>query len=937
MNYPSSRDNNNQEYKDLPQCKIKRNYSCTHCLYFTQNPRFYLTHLRDVHGERITLNNCNLCLYASRHYQKLVRHMKMVHGTTAEAIPGQTSRKRPLIEEVVTDSIVIPPLPTPPKWIIDIDNLSYDLKSSRKTLRDIAAIYFAENDIEEIMAKMEASDVVEVVPEVSKVSGSMGMSVETVFGDPKSIGSEDLDIICECGYVSTCFLDSIIHGKSCLMHQNVKDYECTPLDLSLRSLNGNPTNGIQMEPQVAKQVNSKKSFLEQFEYFSNCEDIDLTIERVESSKEVIWNPEIDINGTDKTENQDETPIIAKEEVPTPNTHKKVFKCPLCSFWASTASRFHVHIVGHQNKKSFKCSLCAYCSNWRWDITKHIRLRTLRSPSHRNARVLIHGEIDGGRHNYEKYDRYITLVKISEQDDDLKFKRCGELVENKEDSEDLSKDDLETQNCSLEKVQIPTVISSLPEVVQNETNSQSKIKECSPRTYLIFEDGEKPFYKCSQCYFSHPNRDAVLVHIKFQHHDLLTSLMISSKSGKTNAGKVQGSKELPNDEVKSSTGSSNSSKNITDSTFIDVENDDIPKSEKHVSTDFTSSPKDSLECVDIKVEDGQKTVDGGVSSSNNDEFDARTLAAFRCWHCHQVSNWKHVIQRHCRLKHSGSIRIESIHRSPDTKSPIYRMLNLSSNSSASEAVSENGAQLETKTNDQKYNDIKNKSINSDKENEKLPKNSKNKTPLKITEKVEHNLLKFACIHCPFIGKNEFGLNRHCAIKHKASSSIPKTPEKSIEKEEVIKSTAISEVKKEILDENDITYPPEKCLFCSFESGCPSAMKFHTQTHIKISKVEEVNIKKEVESNINQSEESSSKNTNHLEIFQKLENSSSTHNTTPLKTNSALNCDKQPQLNSKLNKISNVKPSNYKMPSTPPAASPNKTIFVNPKTGKIVRRN
>lgn len=72
------------ELKDeaLPQCKIKRNYSCNYCTYFTQNPRYHLTHLRDVHGEKIVINKCKLCLYASRHYQKLVRHMRMVHGCT---------------------------------------------------------------------------------------------------------------------------------------------------------------------------------------------------------------------------------------------------------------------------------------------------------------------------------------------------------------------------------------------------------------------------------------------------------------------------------------------------------------------------------------------------------------------------------------------------------------------------------------------------------------------------------------------------------------------------------------------------------------------------------------------------------------------------------------------------------------------------------------
>lgn len=72
----------------LPQCKIKRNYSCNYCTYFTQNPRYHLTHLRDVHGEKIIINKCKLCLYASRHYQKLVRHMRMVHGCSDMVLGG---------------------------------------------------------------------------------------------------------------------------------------------------------------------------------------------------------------------------------------------------------------------------------------------------------------------------------------------------------------------------------------------------------------------------------------------------------------------------------------------------------------------------------------------------------------------------------------------------------------------------------------------------------------------------------------------------------------------------------------------------------------------------------------------------------------------------------------------------------------------------------
>lgn len=109
--------------------------------------------------------------------------------------------------------------------------------------------------------------------------------------------------------------------------------------------------------------------------------------------------------------------------------KKVFKCPHCSFWASTASRFHVHIVGHLNKKPFECSLCAYRSNWRWDITKHIRLKTIRDPGHKTAKVLMNDET--GRRNYTKYNKYITLMKVTDGDGNLKLMKSGEMTPNQE--------------------------------------------------------------------------------------------------------------------------------------------------------------------------------------------------------------------------------------------------------------------------------------------------------------------------------------------------------------------------------------------------------------------------------------------------------------------------------------------------------------------------
>lgn len=69
------------------------------------------------------------------------------------------------------------------------------------------------------------------------------------------------------------------------------------------------------------------------------------------------------------------------------------------------------MVGHLNKKPFACSICKYRSNWRWDITKHIRIKEARDPEHVNAKTLMTDET--GRRNYSKYNQHLILLKVAE--------------------------------------------------------------------------------------------------------------------------------------------------------------------------------------------------------------------------------------------------------------------------------------------------------------------------------------------------------------------------------------------------------------------------------------------------------------------------------------------------------------------------------------------
>lgn len=87
----------------LPQCKIKRNYACTKCSYYTQNPRSFLHHQKNVHAERLRVYECSHCLYASKHSQKLQRHVHMVH----QNITISTAKDQ---GNVGSKSLLVPPV-----------------------------------------------------------------------------------------------------------------------------------------------------------------------------------------------------------------------------------------------------------------------------------------------------------------------------------------------------------------------------------------------------------------------------------------------------------------------------------------------------------------------------------------------------------------------------------------------------------------------------------------------------------------------------------------------------------------------------------------------------------------------------------------------------------------------------------------------------------
>lgn len=204
-----------------------------------------------------------------------------------------------------------------------------------------------------------------------------------------------------------------------------------------------------------------------------------------------------------------------DDEPASGSLKKVFKCPHCTFWASTASRFHVHIVGHLNKKPFECSLCSYRSNWRWDITKHIRLKTIRDPSHKTAKVLMNDET--GRRNYTKYNKHITLMKVDAEDGDPKLLKSGEMTPSQEANLSFlgPKTDSNIPQNRFKSNEVIDLDSEIPLSLVKPTVSLDSLSKATPPpatataeddsdvnklTKMQKSDSKVTSYKCKKCNF-----------------------------------------------------------------------------------------------------------------------------------------------------------------------------------------------------------------------------------------------------------------------------------------------------------------------------------------------------------------------------------------------------------------------------------------------------
>ncbi|XP_049533284.1 uncharacterized protein LOC125949888 [Anopheles darlingi] len=713
-----------QQSARLPQCRVKRNYTCSQCSYCSQNPREYLTHLRDTHGEKIVINECKRCLYASRHYQKLVRHMKMVHGCAVDAVaaaPASSPADRTGLPETAQQrSTVKREVLKPSKGrrsyvrqtlrdsTLDNSNFFQQLVASGLTdllqaVGDSWSFASADNRYVQDALKVEMDNTENITKPLDEQTNKMRKSMEDADSSPRKRNRPIPNLIplAATSPVSVRSEKELLKPvpMSTLMPPEPKDQPKPPVEFPIDLASSRISINLDTHTKCTFCELSYDSTFELANHIATAHKEDLIAsllqKSIDDSKQNLflqtdtdsassdmWKtllesslcpPESAAKGAESEtgakpsvveeddveimENKSETycgvetapgygevtNTIPAGQANPPGVMKKVFKCPHCSFWASTASRFHVHIVGHLNKKPFECSLCSYRSNWRWDITKHIRLKTIRDPSHKNAGVLMNDET--GRRNYTKYNKYITLMQIT---DNSAKDTTGTY--SKTLGGNAVSDLITACNIDLQAIANMAGFKLLMQDGGGKQPSEEMDSTGQPPTPAV----EMCDLKCQICDYRGTSKEDLMLHLANSHISLGGySLEDIDNTGENEPVVERGSSKPKNC---TTTTVSNSATPTPSTSFSSLSKPSANTSNDSSTngTLTTSSGAGERACL---AELGERLGEGDNGSQKVAMPTWRHNAPYRCGHCHQVSNWKHVIQRHCRLKHNGNVFIE----------------------------------------------------------------------------------------------------------------------------------------------------------------------------------------------------------------------------------------------------------------------------------------
>lgn len=381
------------------------------------------------------------------------------------------------------------------------------------------------------------------------------------------------------------------------------------------------------------------------------------------------------------------------------TTKKVFKCPTCTFWASTASRFHVHIVSHMNVKPFGCSVCPYQSKWKWDVTKHIKLKKERDPTHERAEMRTI-DVETGRRNYTKYNRFLTVMRVHEPRLDLstsaksvmsppRLQSSVPLLPKLTPAPSMN-GDVEANGAAQESDvmmrPLPQLHPANPNVAMKRPHESSFEEGETPKKKM---PGEKKMWKCKKCKFRNTDRNIVLAHVK-EHY-------------------------------------TNNSRNMNDSNALGTESEMYNPSnwersqsmKEDYSNENQSSSRGTIKC-DLCIFETECQSTFRIHSSHHLED---PLAAFKCCFCPFFANDKQFMLNH--------ISSHGVKNAEETLSTLVNSEQLSK-------ADESDDKMESLMDDQSMNEMSEMSMN--------------KSDSFVGDEMEI-YKRFKCCSCPYVTNNK----------------------------------------------------------------------------------------------------------------------------------------------------------------------------------------
>ncbi|KAL4234325.1 hypothetical protein ACF0H5_005976 [Mactra antiquata] len=284
-------------------------------------------------------------------------------------------------------------------------------------------------------------------------------------------------------------------------------------------------------------------------------------------------------------------------------------------------------------KPFMCGLCGRRSNWRWDVSKHIRER------HRGLEVqIIEMSEEEARATIQEYmDK--TLPQLNKVSNSVPKKRHKKLLESSiEKYMEVVHADNKPEEINTPQPEVNVLPEPTPEVEPEPEEPETVFitnAVSGTQTEITLTDGQLKQYKCSGCAYRSNYRSDITRHIPRRHGPKAHVVFLDRETAKSTLAEYSYRRAYD--------------RGSTSSSASDTKKKPVTMQSKPAS--LGPLPKEAWAGLEKKL--WKCSV---CSYSNEDKVDVlkhlskHNLKAYKCTACNWTSNFRSAVQRHIQSKH-----------------------------------------------------------------------------------------------------------------------------------------------------------------------------------------------------------------------------------------------------------------------------------------------